>query len=535
MAGETAYYDIRIRVFDRSLDELERKTDRFERKVGGLGRAFAGAFAATAVLTGVTLLTKKIVGLGAEMEQTRVSFTTMLGSAQKANDTLRELNKFATITPFRQGEVVQGARQMLAYGFTAESLTDNLRTLGDVSSGLSIPLGDLVYLYGTVRTQGRAMTKDIMQFANRGIPIYAELNKVTGKYGQNLQKAIEDGEITFEVIEKAFKSMTAEGSMFGGLMEKQSKTLSGRWSTFLDVLENTGRNLGEKLNPSLGRTLDIFADLIKVNPPIIDHFFQQRDAFKSQTDELKSLLPRYEELNAKSNKSISEQNDLNEVIKKIVTIVPSAATAFDRYGNAIGISTEKIKSFIDFNKDAIKILNADAIKEASFQLDRLANQALSNKKYSIPSLQNAYQSPEVVKMLNDKLALQSGLMGQGGLIEMKMKELEALGGKMSDWAAKRLTEAGYFGKGVAGPTPYTPPVPGKIQSTNTAKTGNASGESTKAGVEKISSATRNVTLNITKLIENLNFTKDPAKNEYDMEEMVKRVLLKAVNDVNLVQ
>lgn len=534
MAGETAYYDIRIRVFDRPLDELERKTDRFERKVGGLGRAFAGAFAATAVITGVTLLTKKIVGLGAEMEQTRVSFTTMLGSAQKANETLRELNKFATITPFRQGEVVQGARQMLAYGFTAESLTDNLRTLGDVSSGLSIPLGDLVYLYGTVRTQGRAMTKDIMQFANRGIPIYAELNKVTGKYGQSLQKAIEDGEITFEVIEKAFKSMTAEGSMFGGLMEKQSKTLAGRWSTFLDVLENTGRNLGEKLNPSLGRTLDIFADLIKVNPPIIDHFFQQRDAFKSQSDELKSLLPRYEELNAKSNKSISEQNDLNEVIKKIVTIVPSAATAFDRYGNAIGISTEKIKSFIDFNKDAIKILNADAIKEASFQMDRLASQTLQNKNF-IESLNNAAPTPGIIKTLSEKQSLQSGLMGQGGLIEMKMKELEALGGKMSEFAAKRLADAGYFGKGVVGPTPYTPPVPFKIQSTNTAKTGNASGESTKAGVEKISSATRNVTLNITKLIENLNFTKDPAKNEYDMEEMVKRVLLRAVNDVNLVQ
>ena len=69
---------------------------------------------------------------------------------------------------------------------------------------------------------------------------------------------------------------------------------------------------------------------------------------------------------------------------------------------------------------------------------------------------------------------------------------------------------------------------------NTA-TGTSGGGSTKAGIEKISSATRNITLNITKLVETLNFTKDSARNEYDMEEMVKRVLLRAVNDVNLVQ
>lgn len=537
MAGESAYYDIRIRVFDKPLDDLEKKTDRFERKVGGLGGKFAAAFGATAVLAGVGLLTKKIVGLGAEMEQTRVSFTTMLGSADKANATLKELNKFATVTPFRQGEVVTSAKQLLAYGFASESLTSNLRTLGDVASGLSMPLGDLVYLYGTVRTQGRAMTKDIMQFANRGIPIYDQLGKVTGKYGESLNKAIENGEITFGVIEKAFKNMTKEGSMFGGLMEKQAKTLSGRWSTFLDVLENTGRSIGERINPSLGKMLDSVSGLLESMQPLTQQYEKQKESFNDQSNQLKSLLPRYEELNAKTIRSTAEQSEMSKIIGQIVTIVPTAATGFDHYGNAIGIATDKVKQFTDYNKDALKVLNAKAIKESSFELDRMAVSANQLKK-DLLFYGNQKPTNEINQILREKGGQFNALMGEGGLIKGKISELKGMGGDVSPFGQDYLNRAGYklgaksgnpFGSSIAKIEEMKAQSDAKI-----AAMGGTTGSKTQAGLEKISSATRNVTLNITKLIENLNFTKDPAKNEFDMEEMVKRVLLRAVNDVNIV-
>jgi hypothetical protein len=533
MAGESAYYDIRIRVFDKPLDDLERKTDRFERKVGGLGNSFLKAFASTAVIAGVGLLAKKIVGLGAEMEQTRVSFTTMLGSADKANATLKELTKFAISTPFRQGEVVTGAKQLLAYGFTAESLTDNLTRLGDVSSGLSIPLGDLVYLYGTVRTQGRAMTKDIMQFANRGIPIYDALNKVTGKYGQELNKAIENGDITFGVIEKAFKMMTKEGSMFGGLMAKQAKTLAGRWSTFLDVLENTGRAMGEKINPFLGRMLDSVSDLLATMKPLTVQYDQQKDLYLNQSIALKSLLPRYEELKSKSKLSASEQGELKDVMSKILDIVPTAATGFDRYGNAIGIATDKIKDFTEYNRDALKMMNASAIKEVSSDLGKMAVNAFQLKS-SIEQFRQSAPSAEINKILREKSSELNALMGEGGLLSSKISELRGLGGDISPFAQNFLKKAGYGGYRSGNPFAKSIAKLEEMEAASNAKIAGATGGKTEVGVEKISSATRNVTLNITKLIETLNFTKDPAKNEYDMEEMVKRVLLRAVNDVNIV-
>src|SRR5690606_13372571 len=107
-----------------------------------------------------------------------ISFTTMLQSKTKADALMGELVQFAGTTPFDLKGTAQAAKQLLAYGTAASDVTTELRMLGDVASGVSQPIGDLVYLYGTLKTQGRAYAVDIRQFAGRGIPIYAELAKV---------------------------------------------------------------------------------------------------------------------------------------------------------------------------------------------------------------------------------------------------------------------------------------------------------------------------------------------------------------------
>ena len=61
----------------------------------------------------------------------------------------------------------------MAYGFTAEQVLPTLRMLGDVSAAMPdrLPIGDAAYLYGTLRSQGRAYARDVLQFSNRGISI----------------------------------------------------------------------------------------------------------------------------------------------------------------------------------------------------------------------------------------------------------------------------------------------------------------------------------------------------------------------------
>lgn len=171
-----------------------------------------------------------------KFEQFGVALTTMFhGNKIEAKQLSNELVQFAKTTPYELTEVQNATKQLIAFGSTSQGVGKELRMLGDVGSGIGSSLGDLSYLYGTVRTQGRAMTMDINQFANRGIPIWKELEKITGKSGLALRKFVEEGKVGFPIIEKAFKNMTSEGGQFTGMMTEQSKTLGGQISNLSDA------------------------------------------------------------------------------------------------------------------------------------------------------------------------------------------------------------------------------------------------------------------------------------------------------------
>lgn len=193
---------------------------------------------------GVTL---PILGLGAaaikgaaDQEQLQVAFTTMLGSADKATNLIKQLQQFSAATPFEMPEVVTAGKQLLAFGIAAEDIQPTLTMLGDVASGIGAPVGDLAYLFGTASASGRLMTADINQFANRGIPIIHALGQAMGVTDDKVRGLAEQGKITSVEMKKAFQYMTAEGSQFGGMMAKQSATLAGMFSTLKD---NIGQSL----------------------------------------------------------------------------------------------------------------------------------------------------------------------------------------------------------------------------------------------------------------------------------------------------
>lgn len=243
------------------MGSLEKDLKSLEAKLNGVGQngqqtgsslATMGKLIAGAGITGAVIgLGKAALSAAAQMEQNRVAFTTMLGSADKANKLLQEMTDFAASTPFELPEIVTAGKQMLAFGFGANEVIDNLRMLGDVSAGLSVPVGDMVYLFGQIKTQGRAMTQDLMQFANRGVPIFDELSKSMGIGKEEVKKYAEQGKIGFGEIEQVFKNLTAEGSKFGGMTEAQSKTLAGQWSNFNDALGKSLTLLGDDMSPTM--------------------------------------------------------------------------------------------------------------------------------------------------------------------------------------------------------------------------------------------------------------------------------------------
>lgn len=180
----------------------------------------------------------------------------MLGSKEKADELMGHLVATAAKTPFDLQGVANGAKQLLAYGVAAEEINGTLIRLGDMAAGLSIPLGDLVYLYGTTRAQGRLYTEDLNQFTGRGIPMIQELAKHFGVAEDKIKDMVSQGKVGFPEVQKVIESLTNEGGKFGGLMEAQSKTITDQISNIQDTITNLYNKIGQSSEGIINTALD---------------------------------------------------------------------------------------------------------------------------------------------------------------------------------------------------------------------------------------------------------------------------------------
>ena len=218
-------------------------------KIQSAAAAAAGAFSAKE-------LVRNVLEVRGQFQQLEVAFTTMLGNAEKANTLMDQLVRTAATTPFDLKSVSEGAKQLLAYGTQADEVNGTLIRLGDIAAGLSIPLNDLVYLYGSTMTQGRMFTQDLRQFQGRGIPIADELAKIFGVTKDKVGELVTAGKVGAAEVQQAIENMTNAGSRFGGLMEAQSHTITGQISNIEDAIDSMFNDIGKAnegvINDALG-------------------------------------------------------------------------------------------------------------------------------------------------------------------------------------------------------------------------------------------------------------------------------------------
>lgn len=237
---------LEVRKLTREYKEFSSGTNNADEIV----KSLTDSLKRTAVEIGGLVAIKKfgsdVIEATGKMQQLQVALSTILQDKSKADQLIADIVQFAAKTPFNLDDVTTGAKQLLAYGSSADNVVNELSMLGDVASGLQIPIGQLIYLYGTLRTQGRAMTVDIRQFAGRGIPIYEELAKVLGVSKDQVGELVKEGKVGFKEVEQAFKNMTSEGGKFANLMESSAGTWPQRLSNIEDTLFQKMNEFGNK-------------------------------------------------------------------------------------------------------------------------------------------------------------------------------------------------------------------------------------------------------------------------------------------------
>ena len=433
----------------------------------------ASTLAQIGVAASLTGLVRKIALVRGEFQQLEVAFTTLLQSKEKADALMAQMIDLAAKTPFDLQGVANGARQLLAYGFAAEDITDTLTRLGNVAAGLGLPLERLTYLYGTTAVQGRLYARDMLQFTSSGIPVLQEMAKIYGKTTEEINSMVSAGKIGFEDVRKVIENMTNEGGQFYNLMQEQSKTITGLISNLGDALDTMFNDIGKSqegiiagvlqgtisLVENYQKVLDILIPLIaaygayktaiiavaaaqkiqttieatraffeqtkmlrratqaqilfnkavKANPyvlatsaimgivtalftfskeakttaDIVSDLNTATNEYASGANKISRMADEYDFLSVKINRTAEENDKLKDVVSELASIIPSAVSKFDEYGNALDINIEKIREFNEERKKALQIGVTNQIEEAKKRLADIDKQIEKQQKIFI--------------------------------------------------------------------------------------------------------------------------------------------------------
>ena len=262
-------------VFTTDLDEsgLRSGLTKLKSSIGTFAKA--AGIAIGAVATGLGALAKTALTYNSQMEQYYTSFTTLLGSEEKATAKIAELKDYAAKTPFEMTDLADATKTILGFGVAEDKASVAMKQLGDISQGNSERFSSLALVYGQMASTGKLMGQDLLQMINAGFNPLTTIAEKTGtsigdlkhvmagektsdafnalmqsaqaevqKLGDDASDSAKmlaeigsSGQISASLVDDAMRIATSEGGLFYQAMEKQSKTAAGLISTLKDNVQ----------------------------------------------------------------------------------------------------------------------------------------------------------------------------------------------------------------------------------------------------------------------------------------------------------
>lgn len=493
--------------FNNEMDEGSKKSNRFGSAMSRVGRIIGGLAIGAALFTAA----KASAQLGIEMEQTRVAFTTFLGDADKATDTIKELNQFSNVTPFDNAQVLKAGKGLLAFGVEQEKLIPTLKKIGDISAGTGKDFNELAVIYGKARVAGTLYAEDINQLVEAGVPIMGEFAKALGTTEDKVKKLASEGKLKFKDLEQAFANLTGEGGMFFNLMEKQSQTLGGKISTLKGKFQLLGASIGENLiapliSPLVEKGIDILDTLIDRTGKLTNEYEQQKSKAIQLNISMNPLLNRYDKLRSLSSLNKDQQDELTKLTSDIGRKIPGAITKWDQYGRVLELSTDKAREFIKTQKELFLSKNQglldERLKELNSVHDRIEfiDRALEHSRDKL-------DDKSIIKNLDSLNKAQS-----------EKTELEAIIAQLKADRNMALTNFGAMEDDL-----------NKLDdSENNTKVSKGIDDISGGGAKSV-----NVTVNLGSLIQEQNISMNNLKEGVaDIEKQVTEALLRVINSAN---
>jgi len=312
-----------INTWDQWLSRLQAKFDWIWKWLQSMFTRFVWVWT---IIAWIWTLGKAVVKLWWDLEQARISFTTMLWSGEKADTLLKDLAKFAAKTPFELVWIRQNAKQLLAMWISAEDLIPTMKSLWDVAAWLSVPLDRLALAYWQVISKGRLQGWELKQFTEAWVPLLAQLANMLWKTSWEILKLIENWQISSWLVVEAFRQMSSWTWKFADLMWKQSETLQWKWSNLKDNVNLLWERIWTALIPALSKWIDVLNWLLntsEVTNWTIESLRWEMDSLSAEFESWQIDVISYSQKMAELSIKLEEAVVLEEALRKKIIEVRS--------------------------------------------------------------------------------------------------------------------------------------------------------------------------------------------------------------------
>ena len=406
---------------DKELLKIDTRTKAEDLREIAVG---LGQIGEAANASNVAAIDQIVVALGDEFGGGAKQITTTLSVLRNNLQDIKTGNYGDDVTKLGNALNVLGAEGLA----TAPVVTEFANRMAGIAGTFKLTSGEILGVSATMQELGievergsTAFTKVLQKIAAEpgkfakvaGIPIKEFTNLVnTDMLAAFNAVAVGAGKASGSntVFASVLKELDADGSGAGEVLSKLAKNqelLTGKvdlasralkdQSSITDEFNKKNNNLAANLEKLSKRFTSFFtngaiADLlnglvstvVKATEPVkslTQQFDEQLKTVVKLETQTTPLINRYDQLSAKAVQlggttklSKDEQAEMKTIIDQVAQTIPSAITQVDAYGNAIAISTTRVREYINTEKDRLKVVNASAIDEIKGQISEVDKQ-----------------------------------------------------------------------------------------------------------------------------------------------------------------
>jgi hypothetical protein len=370
-------------LLSNNTNKLKGRLDKSSRSLKDTGRSAKTAAAGFGTLTkSIAPLLKALAVIGtarfvlfqtAQLETQTKALEVLTGSAEKAQKIVQEIKEFGAVTPFKSSELIEVAKRMKAFGFETEEVVDITKRIADIAGTAGADINAVALAVGKVQAKNKFMQEENIMLLEKGINVTKDLEEITGLTGEALADAMSKGEIGADKFVEAIVKATSEGGQFFEGASKQSDTLAGKFSTFVDNVETFAQNLGK-----------IFEDPLKEILDFLNQIAGEFNKLFSMLGDAQIGASNRQVGSAVFKARLGMQDDAVRDIEKAVNLLDPAFVRTEADAAKLAAQIIRIQKAITLIRgpDSLKVLKgrglADPLIDATLRLDEIKKKADEN-------------------------------------------------------------------------------------------------------------------------------------------------------------